>query len=122
MVHIADRARCVVIAIAAFVAAVASPGGADEAPIAGSVKSIDAAAGTLVIESASKGKLRQVTVHVRSDAKIVRFHRSTDPGKPGFSEHPASLADLKPGWTVSVKTRHDGDKEVAELVRVVHEK
>jgi hypothetical protein len=29
---------------------------------------------------------------------------------------------MKPGWTVSVKTRHEGDKEVAELVNVVHEK
>ena len=33
-----------------------------------------------------------------------------------------TLDEIKPGWIVSVKTRHDGELEVAELVRVVHEK
>lgn len=34
----------------------------------------------------------------------------------------AALADIEPGWVVSVKTPHERDKEVAEVVRVVHEK
>ena len=99
----------------------ALPALADSAPIAGTVKSVDTPAGTFVVESVSKGKVRQVTIHMQGDSKIVRFRRSLDASKPGFNEQPAALADLKPGWTVSVKTRHEGDKEVAELVKVVHE-
>jgi len=95
---------------------------ADETPIAGVVKSVDTTTGTFLMESTIKGKFRQVAIHVRPESKIVRFTRSTDPGKTGFSEQAASLADLRPGWTVSVKARHEGDKEVAEIVRVVHEK
>jgi hypothetical protein len=94
----------------------------DEAPIAGVVKSVDNSAGTLLVESTVRGRVRQVVIHVRSESKIVRFTRSTDPGKSGFSEQAASLADLKAGWTVSVKARHEGTKEVAEIIRVVHEK
>jgi len=94
----------------------------DEGPIAGVVKSVDATASTFLIESTIRGRVRQVVIHVRPETKIVRFTRSTDPGKSGFSEQAASLADLKPGWTVSVKARHEGPKEVAEIVRVVHEK
>ena len=95
---------------------------ADEAPIAGTVKSVDIAEGTLLVESASKGKVRQVVIYMRPESRVVRFARSTDASKPGFSEQPATLGDVKPGWTVSVKTKHEGDKEVAEVVRVVHEK
>ena len=94
----------------------------DEAPISGIVKSVDPAAGTLLVESASKGKVRQVVIHMRADSKVVRFVRSTDGSKPGFTEQPATLVEVKPGWTVSVKTTHEGDREIAELVRVVHEK
>lgn len=94
---------------------------ADEAPIAGTVKSVDAAAGTLLVESASKGKVRQVVIHIRPESKIVRFMRSTD-AKSGFTEQAAVLADVKAGWTVSVKTKHEGDREVAEVLRVVQEK
>jgi hypothetical protein len=93
---------------------------ADEVPIAGRVTSIDVANRTLTVESAAKGKVRVVVIDVKPDTKIVRFARGAD-GK-GFSEQPATLEDLKPGWTVSVKTHHHGDREVAELVRVVHEK
>lgn len=95
---------------------------ADEAPIAGIVKSVDAAAGTFLVESTSKGKVRQVVIHMRSESKVVRFTRSTDAGKSGFNEQPSTLGELKAGWTVSVKAKHEGDKEVAEVVRVVHEK
>lgn len=93
---------------------------ADEAPIAGSVKSIDAANRTLTVESAAKGKVRTVVIDVKPETKIVRFVKGAD-GK-GFAEQAAKLEDLKPGWMVSVKTHHQGDREVADLVRVVHEK
>jgi hypothetical protein len=95
---------------------------ANGAPIAGIVKSIDTVAGTFVVESTSKGRTRQVTIHIRGGSKIVRFQRAADASRPAFSEQAASLGDLKTGWTVSVKTRHEGDKEVAEIVNVVHEK
>jgi hypothetical protein len=95
---------------------------ADEAPIVGVVKSVDTATGTISVESTTQGTVRQVVIYVRQESKVVRFTRSTDPGKAGFSEQASSLADLKLGWTVSVKARHEGDKEVAEIVRVVHEK
>lgn len=110
------------IALVASTALVAAPPAlADSLPIAGTVKSVDTPAGTFVVESVNKGKVRHVTIHMRGDSKIVRFQRSADAGKPGFNERPAALADLRPGWTVSVKTRHEADKEVAELVKVVHE-
>jgi hypothetical protein len=95
---------------------------ADEAPISGTVKSIDAAAKTVTLESTAKGKTRQVVVHLKPGAKIVKFVRATEPGKTGFVEQPLALTDLKPGWVVSVETKHEGDKEVAELVRVVLER
>jgi hypothetical protein len=33
-----------------------------------------------------------------------------------------ALGDVKPGWIVSVTTTHEGDKEVADLVKVVLER
>lgn len=96
--------------------------GADEAPIAGTLKAIDPAAQTLTIEATAKGKTRQVTVHLKSESKIVRFTRATEPGKTGFVEQPVALTDLKPGWMVSVTTKHEGNKEVAEIVKVVLER
>lgn len=94
---------------------------ADEAPIAGVVKSVDTAAGTFLVESTSKGKVRHVVIHMRPQSKVVRFTRSTDAGTSKFIEQPSTLGELKAGWTVSVKAKHEGDKEVAEVVRVVHE-
>ena len=102
--------------------ACAAPSVGDTAPIAGTVKNVDTAAGTMLVESAGQGQVRQVVIHLRPESKVVRFVRSAEAGKSGFSEQPVTLADVKPGWTVSVKTRHEGDKEVAEIVRVVHEK
>jgi len=32
------------------------------------------------------------------------------------------MRTLKAGWTVNVTTRHQGNREVADVVRVVHEK
>jgi hypothetical protein len=95
---------------------------ADEAPIAGTLKAIDPAAGTLTLESTTKGKTRQVVVHLRPATRIVKFARSTEPGKTGFVEHALALRDLKPGWIVSVEARHEGDREVADVVKVVLER
>jgi acyl dehydratase len=95
---------------------------ADEAPISGTVKAVDAAAQTVTVESTVKGKTRQVVVHLKPGAKVVRFIRPTEPGKTGFVEQTAALTDLKPGWIVSIATKHEGDKEVADLVKVVLER
>jgi len=95
---------------------------ADEAPISGTVKSVDSAAQTVTLETTAKGKTRQVVVHLKPGGKVVRFSRSTAPGQTGFVEQAVALADLKPGWIVSAATKHEGDKEVAELVKVVLER
>lgn len=95
---------------------------ADEAPISGTVKSVDSAAQTVTLETTAKGKTRQVVVHLKPGGKVVRFTRSTTPGQTGFVEQAVALADLKPGWIVSAATKHEGDKEVAELVKVVLER
>ncbi len=94
----------------------------DEAPISGTVKAVDAAAQTIALESTAKGKTRQVVVHLKPGARIVKFIRTTEPGKTGFVEQPLALTDLKPGWIVSVQTKHEGDQEVAEAVKVVLER
>jgi len=95
---------------------------ADEAPISGVVKTVDAAASTVTLESTAKGKTRTVVVHLKPGAKVVKFNRATEPGKAGFVEQPLPLAELKPGWIVSVETKHEGGKEVADLVKVVLER
>jgi hypothetical protein len=95
---------------------------ADEAPISGTVKAVDPAAQTVTLESTVKGKTRTVVVHLKPGAKVVRFTRSTEPGKTDFVEQSAALTDLKPGWIVSAATKHEGDKEVADLVKVVLER
>src|SRR5438445_7191589 len=92
---------------------------ADEAPISGTVKSVDADANTITLEATARGKTRQVTVYLKPGAKVVRFTRGTEPGKTGFLEQAIVLTDLKPGWIVSVETKHEGDKEVADVVKVV---
>ena len=65
---------------------------------------------------------RLVTVYLKPGAKIVRFTRAPEPGKTGFVEQALALTDLKPGWIVSVETKHEGDKEVADVVKVVLER
>jgi hypothetical protein len=95
---------------------------ADDAPISGAVKTVDANTQTVTIETTAKGKTRQVTVYLKPGAKVVKFKRSTDPAKPGFVEQVVPLADVKPGWLVSVATKHEGDREVADLVKVVLER
>lgn len=95
---------------------------ADEAPISGTVKAIDASAQTVTLESTAKGKTRQVVVHLKPGTKIVKFARSPEPGKTGFVEQALGLTDLKPGWIVSVEAKHEGGKEVADVVKVVLER
>jgi hypothetical protein len=95
---------------------------ADEAPIAGTVKAVDATAQTVTLESTAKGKTRQVVVHLKPGTKIVKFVRSSEPGKTGFVEQTLGLTDLKPGWIVSVEAKHEGGKEVADVVKVVLER
>src|SRR5439155_23960638 len=41
---------------------------------------------------------------------------------PGFVQEAVALEDIKPGWTVSVTTKHDGDREVAIVVKVLVER
>jgi hypothetical protein len=95
---------------------------ADEAPISGTVKAIDPVAQTVTLETTAKGKTREVTVDIKPASRIVRFTRSAEPGKTGFVEQTATLADLKPGWVVSVTSKHEGGREVAEIVKVVLER
>jgi hypothetical protein len=100
----------------------AAPALADEAPISGTVKAVDAAANTVTLESTAKGKTRTVVIYLKPGARIVKFNRATEPGKSGFVEQQLALTDLKPGWIVSAAAKHEGDKEVAEVVKVVLER
>ncbi len=95
---------------------------ADEGPISGAVKAIDASGKTLTLQTTAKGKTRDVTIILKPESKIVKFTRPTEPGKTGFVAQPLALSDVKPGWIVSVTTRHEGGNEVAEIVTVVLEK
>ena len=95
---------------------------ADEAPISGTVTAVDAGAQTVTLESTAKGKTRQVVVHLKPGTKIVKFARSPEPGKTGFVEQALGLTDLKPGWIVSAATRHEGEREVAEQVKIIVER
>ena len=103
-------------------ALLAAPALADEAPISGTVKAVDPAANTVTLESTAKGKTRTVVIYLKPGAKIVKFNRSTEPGKTGFVEQQLALTDLKPGWIVSAEAKHEGDKEVADVVKVVLER
>ena len=64
------------------------------------------------------GEYRALTSPRQGDG----FVRATEPGQTGFVEQAIALADIKPGWIVSVATKHEGDREVAELVKVVLER
>jgi hypothetical protein len=65
---------------------------ADEAPIAGVVKSIDVGAQMFIVEATAKGT-RQVTIHVRPTSRVVRFVRS-DQGR-------AASSNRWPPWRIS---------------------
>jgi hypothetical protein len=98
------------------------PATADEAPISGTVKAVDPAAQTLTVQTTAQGKTRDVTILLKPGSRIVKFARPTEPGKTGFVEQAIGLGDLKPGWIVSVTAKHEGDREVAEIVKVVLER
>ena len=95
---------------------------ADEAPIAGTVRSVDLTARTLIVEVVGKGKVRVVTIHMKPGARVVRFARSAQAGQSGFVEQEVPLAEVKPGWVVSAATKHEGDREVAEQIKIVFER
>jgi hypothetical protein len=95
---------------------------ADEAPISGTVKAIDASARTLTLQTMVQGKTRDVTIVLKPETKIVKYARPTEPGKTGFVEQSLALSDLKPGWIVSVTTKHESGNEVAQIVTIVLEK
>ena len=107
--------------VLAALALAAGSARADEAPIAGVVRSVDAQAQTFVVEASAKGQLRQVTIHVKPTSRVVRFVRA-DQGRGALVEQAATLADLKPGWMVNVTTVHEGEREVAQVVRIVFER
>ena len=108
--------------IVALVVVSAAHSVADEAPISGTVKAIDASVKTLTLQTTVQGKRRDVTIVLKPETKIVKFARPTELGKTGFVEQQLGLSDLKPGWFVSVTTKHEGGNEVAEIVTVVLEK
>ncbi len=110
------------VALAVLVLVLAVAVDADEAPISGTVKAVDGAAQTLTLNVTAKGKTREVVVHMKPGAKVVKFTRATEPGKTGFVEQEVALADVKPGWIVSATTKHEGNREVAEVVNVVLER
>ncbi|HXH13338.1 MAG TPA: hypothetical protein VNP04_26620 [Alphaproteobacteria bacterium] len=95
---------------------------ADEAPIAGTIKAVDPAAQTVTLETTAKRKTREVTVDIKPTSKIIRFTRAQVAGKTAFVEQAATLNDLKPGWTISVTTKHDEGREVADTLKVVLER
>ena len=95
---------------------------ADEAPISGTIKAVDVGAQTLTLEVASKGKTREVIVYMTPGAKVVRFIRATEPGKTGFIEQEVPLSAVKAGWIVSATTKHEGNREVAEQVKIIVER
>lgn len=95
---------------------------ADEEPISGTIKAVDVGASTLIIQTTAKGKPEELTIDIKPTTRILRFSRSSEPWKAGFVEQVAALADLKLGWIVSVTTKHDGGREVAEVVKVVFER
>jgi hypothetical protein len=110
--------RAVTAGVLLLVSTTVAP--AHDAPLTGAIIAVDVAASTVTVRSAADGTSHEVRIHVTPDTRIVRFSRI--PGRRfGFVEHAATLTDLRPGWTVSVTTHHDGDTEVAQLVRVLHE-
>ena len=104
-----------------FVMVILCPGAdqslADKAPIVGTIKAVDATGRTLTVTSTARGKTRDVVIDVKPGTKIVR------PAGAGAAaaEQASSLTDLKTGWTVTIVTRHEGRREVADMVRVDRE-
>jgi hypothetical protein len=94
----------------------------DEAPVAGTVQAVDLTAKTLTVEARARGGPRLVVIEVRAESKIIRSRRSSDPARPGFVEEPVLLEQIKPGWSVSVTTKHDADREIAVVIKILAER
>lgn len=116
------KAMFVIVALVVGAVVSAAHSVADEGPISGAVKAIDASGKTLTLQTTAKGETREVTIVLKPESKIVKFARPPESAKTGFVEQPLALSDLKPGWIVSVTTKHEGGNEVAEIVTVVLEK
>ena len=116
------KAMSVIVTLAVVGVLSAAHAVADEGPISGAVKAVDASAKTLTLQTTAKGKTRDVTIVLKPESKIVKFARPSAPAKTGFVEQPLALSDLKAGWIVSVTTKHEGGNEVAEIVTVVVER
>ena len=93
---------------------------ANGAPISGIVRSVDTANRTITVEASTRGKTRQVVIDITPATKIVRFVRAAD--GTGMKEQNAALEDIRAGWTVTVQAHHQGNREVADTLRVVHER
>jgi len=93
---------------------------AEDEPLAGNVEVVGWAKTPRTVGASGRGTTRQFVSDISSGAGSVRFVRAAD-GKR-FGEQAATLDEILPGWTVSVKTNHQGDREVADTVRVVHER
>jgi hypothetical protein len=95
---------------------------AHDGPVTGIIQAVDADAMTMTmtVRSTGMGTTGEVLIHVRADTRVVRFTRAAN-RRFAYVEQPSTLADLKPGWTVSVTTTHEGEKEVARLIRMLHE-
>lgn len=63
-----------------------------------------------------------VAILIKPASRIVRFVRATQPDQAGFVEQSLTLAELRPGWVVSVTAKHEDGHEVAEIVKVVFER
>ena len=116
------KAMSVIVTLAVVGVLSAAHSVADEGPISGAVKAVDASGKTLTLQTTAHGKTRDVTIVLKPESKIVKFARPSEPGKTGFIEQPLALSDLKPGWIVSVEAQHEGGKEVASVVKVVLER
>ena len=116
------KAMSVIVTLAVVGVLSAAHSVADEGPISGAVKAVDASGKTLTLQTTAQGKTRDVTIILKPESKIVKFARPSEPGKTGFIEQPLALSDLKPGWIVSVTTTHVGGNEVAEVITVVMER
>lgn len=114
LISVAAGLLCMVIVVTAAVV------NADEAPISGIVKAVDAANKTITVEASARGRTRQVVIEITPATKIVRFARAAD--GTGMKEQSAALEDIRTGWTVTVQAHHKGNREVADTLRVVHER
>jgi hypothetical protein len=78
---------------------------ADEAPIVGKIKAVDATAQTLTVTSVAKGQTREVVIDVKPGTKIVRFARGSEPGQDGSHGAVRGIGGLE--------TRMDGKRRDA---------